>query len=234
LTGADLRGADLTRTNLTRTDLSRADLTGAHLHGTIFANSRLRQTHGLDACLHHGPSTLDLNTLRLSWLLPLAFLQGCGLEDGFIEQIPLLVRGIKPSCLISFALDTGELARRLYTDLQAEGIRCWFAPADIKSEGKLHTDTLRGLDKLLLIFSKTSIPMSWTESEVRAVIEAEAQRRESMIIPICVDPAPKKASQGWLVALPQERLIRCFCNWNEPGTYRRAFKGLVQELLADV
>ena len=46
------------------------------------------------------------------------------------------LRGQQPfqyfSCFISYSTHDQEFADRLYADLQAKGVRCWFAPHDIQ------------------------------------------------------------------------------------------------------
>ena len=37
------------------------------------------------------------------------------------------------SCFISYSSKDQEFADRLYADLQKKGVRCWFAPHDIKA-----------------------------------------------------------------------------------------------------
>ncbi len=88
LRGADLNGADLSRAwlvgaHLRRADLSRANLSEASLRGalldhTVFSDTDLASTKGLDSCIHDGPSTIDDRTLAKSGELPPAFLRGAG------------------------------------------------------------------------------------------------------------------------------------------------------------
>ena len=40
------------------------------------------------------------------------------------------------SCFISYSTHDQEFAERLHADLQAKGVRCWFAPHDIKAGGR--------------------------------------------------------------------------------------------------
>ena len=141
---ADLRGADLSGATLTRAILAGATLTGADLTGadlsevrlleTVFGNTNLTAVRGLETCVHDGPSILDHRTLAKSGPLPLAFLRGCGLPDALIDYLPSLLN--RPfqfySCFISYASKDHAFAERLYADLQNKGVRCWFAPEDMK------------------------------------------------------------------------------------------------------
>jgi len=42
------------------------------------------------------------------------------------------------SCFISDSSKDEEFAKRLFADLQTEGVRCWFAPHHVQSGKKLH------------------------------------------------------------------------------------------------
>jgi uncharacterized protein YjbI with pentapeptide repeats len=134
LSEANLTGADLRCANLTGTDLSGTNFSEAHLSETILAGVDLTCTLGLDTCLHSGPSVVDFRTLYLSGSLPINFLRGCGLPDTLIEYLPSL-RGDAIrfySCFVSYSAKDQVFADRLYADLQNTGVRCWFAPHDLR------------------------------------------------------------------------------------------------------
>jgi hypothetical protein len=143
-TGAYLSGADLTGGNFSRATLTGAIFTGATLAGadlsvvllseTVFSNTSLFAARGLETCQHLGLSTLDHRTLAKSGPLPMAFLRGCGLPDTLIDYLPSMLN--QPfqfySCFISYASKDHAIAERLYADLQNKGVRCGFAPEDLK------------------------------------------------------------------------------------------------------
>jgi len=122
---------------------------------------------GLETCIHGGPSTVDHRTLIRSGKLPDVFLRGCGFPDSFIEHLPGLIGSLDPiqfySCFISYSTKDDEFAHRLHADLQAKGIRCWFAPEDLKIGEEFRTridEVIRIHDKLLLILSESSVNSS--------------------------------------------------------------------------
>ena len=108
---------------------------------------------------HDGPSThRHRYHLQIRGKIPEVFLRGCGVPDEFIAYIGSMVgRPIEfYSCFISYSTQDQEFADRLYADLQAKGVRCWFAPHDIKGGRKIHEqldEAIRLHDKLLLILS---------------------------------------------------------------------------------
>ena len=68
------------------------------------------------------------------------------------------------SCFISYSTKDQEFAERLHADLQAKGVRCWFAPHDIKAGMKIHEQidqAIRVHEKLLLILSEHSMISEW-------------------------------------------------------------------------
>ena len=61
------------------------------------------------------------------------------------------------------------LRRALHADLQAKGVRCWFAPEDMKIGAKILDaidEAIRLRDKVLLVLSKDAIASDWVEGEV--------------------------------------------------------------------
>jgi Pentapeptide repeats (8 copies) len=105
LSQANLRGASLRVTNLTGAKLAGTDLSEAALFGTVFGRTTLSEVKGLDQCRHMGPSVIDVQTLKNSGPLPIAFLRGVGLPDRLIDYLPsLLSEAIQHySCFISYS-----------------------------------------------------------------------------------------------------------------------------------
>jgi hypothetical protein len=70
---------------------------------------------------------------------PVLLLRECGLADNMLEYLPsLLSRPIQYySCFISYSTTDQFFADRLYADLQAKGVRCWFAPHTVKADEKI-------------------------------------------------------------------------------------------------
>ena len=166
--GADLRGANLggtmlMRANLNGAKLSGADFTAAVAEATNFADVDLSGAKGLETIKHYGPSTIGIDTIYKSrGKIPEAFLRGCGVPDEFIAYIGSMVgRPIEfYSCFISYSSKDQEFAERLHADLQAKGVRCWFATEEMKGGRKLHEqidEAIRLHDKLLLIDRKSVV-----------------------------------------------------------------------------
>jgi hypothetical protein len=234
LSGADLRGADLRDANLSGAQLNGARLTQARLRETNFANVDLTSVIGLERCVHYGPSPIDYRTLQQSGPLPLKFLRGVGLPDMLIDYLPsLLNQAIQHySCFISYSTHDEEFAERLYADLQNKGVRCWFAPHDLRI-GKKILDAvdaaIRLRDRVLLILSEHSINSDWVEDEVTAGFEEERKRKEEVLFAIRLDDAVLKTQEAWAAKL-RARLIGDFRQWKEHDAYQRGFQRILRDL----
>ncbi len=120
----------------------------------------LRQVNELEMVLHMGPSPISTSTLiKSQGQIPIEFLRGCGLSDVQIEMVKLHNPNLSQnqiiditytisnmltgpaikynSCFISHSSKDASFARKLYDDLQNNGVRCWFAPEDIKIGNKV-------------------------------------------------------------------------------------------------
>jgi hypothetical protein len=235
LAGADLAGAILVAANLTGADLAGADLTNVRLGETVFSDTNLTAVRGLETCLHIRPSTLDHRTLARSGPLPLAFLRGCGLSDALIDYLPSLLN--EPfqfySCFISYASKDHAFAERLHADLQNKGVRCWFAPKDMKIGDRIRPridDTIRLYDKLLLVLSKASVTSQWVEQEVETALARERQQGTTILFPVRIDNTVMALETGWPALIRNTRNIGDFRRWKTHDVYQQALARLLRDL----
>jgi TIR domain/Pentapeptide repeats (8 copies) len=249
LRGANLREADFSWANLREADLRGADLGGADLNGaktskTIFDNLDLSSARGLETIVHEGPSTIGIDTIYKSrGKIPEIFLRGCGVPDEFIAYIGSMVgRPIEfYSCFISYSTKDQEFAERLHADLQAKGVRCWFAPDEMKGGRKLHEqidEAIRLHDKLLLILSDDSMSSNWVKTEIANARAREKREGKQLLFPITL--VPFEAIKQWKLfdadsGIDSAREIReyfipDFSNWKDHDSYQKAFQRLVKDL----
>jgi TIR domain/Pentapeptide repeats (8 copies) len=235
LARADLTGADIIYTVFNGTVLEHTDLTQTTLMGTVFSQVHLGDCKGLERCKHLGPSSVDLETLRLSWPLPLAFLRGVGLPENVIDYLPsLLNQAIQMySCFISYSSRDVEFAQRLHADLQNKGVRCWFAPHDMPIGAKILDaldEAIRHRDKLLLVLSENAIASDWVEDEVTKAFAEERQRQQLVLFPIRLDDAVLTTGEAWAGKLRDNRNIGDFRRWKEHDAYQKALERLLRDL----
>jgi hypothetical protein len=213
----------------------------ATVGGTIFSDNDLSVVQGLDTVKHHGPSTIGIDAIyRSGGKIPEVFLRGCGVPDNFIAYVGSLVG--KPiefySCFISYSSRNQDFAERLYTDLQSKGVRCWYAPEDLKIGDRFRRridESIRMHDKLLLILSKDSVESQWVEKEVETAMERERQQgRDSVVLfPIKLDDAVIDEKSGWAADIRRTRHLGDFRGWKNHDEYRKAFDRLLRDLRAE-
>jgi hypothetical protein len=258
----DLRGADLSLANISyaalahtrlrnallfRTRFTGSNLSFIDLLETIFADTDLSQTRGLEKCKHFGPSFIDFQTIQKSWPLPNVFLQGLGLPDSYIEYLPSLIGSLEPiqfySCFVSYSHKDEEFAQRLYADLQSNGVRCWYAPEDMQGGRKIHhqiDDAIRVHDKLLLILSEQSMNSAWVENEIVKARKRELTEGKQVLFPLGL--CEFKGIKNWelfygdegrdLAQEIREYFIPDFSNWKDHDSYKKAFDKLLKDLKA--
>jgi hypothetical protein len=249
--GADLRNTDLSNADLSgayirNTRLNRTSIAGARLRGTTFAAVDLRDLIGLDSVRHDGPSTIGLDSVyRSGGKIPESFLRGAGIPENFIVYMRSLTGAAFDfySCFISYSTKDQEFADCLYADLQAKGVRCWFAPHDIRGGRKIHDqidEAIKVYDKLLLILSEHSMNSNWVKTEIANAREKEQQQERQMLFPITLVRFDR--IKAWKLfdadtGIDSAREIReyfvpDFSNWKDHDSYTKAFERLVRDLKA--
>ena len=238
---ASLRSAALTWTIFSHAQLAEADFTGAHLGWTTFGDNDLSEVKGLDDAIHIGPSIVGVETIyRSKGNIPEAFLRGCGVPDELIVNARALATARNPirfySCFISYSSKDQEFADRLYADLQNKGVRCWFAPEDLKIGDRFRDridESIRLHDKLLLILSEHSVSSPWVSDEVEAAIEREHKEGRTVLFPIKIDDAVMESEQAWAATIRRTRHIGDFTRWKDHDSYQKAFDRLLRDLKAE-
>ena len=242
LSGANLHAATLFDANLLRATLSEADFSEAALSGTVLADVDLSTAKGLETVDHFGPSTIGVDTIyRSHGKIPEAFLRGCGVPDDFIGYIKSITGAIQfYSCFISYSGKDQEFADRLYADLQAKGVRCWFAPHDIQGGRKLREqidEAIQVHDRLLLALSEDSMDSEWVKVEIRKARKRELEEHRQMLFPIrlvpygvlrdwvCLDADGKNLAEEI-----REYFIPDFANWKDHDSFQKGFDRLLKDL----
>ena len=239
LRGTTLRGARLNVTNLSKADLTEADFSDAILSLTIFGNVDLQRAKGLERVKHASPSIIDIQTVyRSQGNIPETFLRGAGVPDSFITYARSLVgRTIEYfSCFISYSSQDETFAKRLYGDLQREGVRCWFAPEDLKIGDHYHQridESIRFHDKLVLILSEHAVQSAWVEREVVAAREREDLEGREVLFPVRLDDAVIDTTKAWAADVRRRWHIGDFTQWKHHDAYQKALERLLRDLKAE-
>lgn len=244
LNGANLRHVDLSRALLIRADLGGADISNSRIAYTTFGSFDFSSVKGLDSIEHIGPSTIGIDSIYLSQgNIPEVFLRGAGVSDDFIGLIKSLAGSIQfYSCFISYSSLDQEFANCLFADLQREGVRCWFAPHDVRAGEKLHEQidhAIRMHERLLLILSPKSINSEWVKTEIAKARKREIKEGNRVLFPIrleitfeqlqeweCFDADRAKDSAREI----REYYIPDFSRWKEHDRYQAEFHKLLRDL----
>lgn len=234
LLDANLQNAYLGGTNLRAVNLRNTDFSQSILYETVLGDIDLTNAIGLDRCNHRGPSIVDHRTFHCSKNVPLSFWRGCGLPDSLIDYMPsLLGEAIQFfSCFISYSSKDQEFAERLHADLQNAGVRCWFAPHDMRTGDRIRDVIdvqIRVHEKLLLVLSESSVASDWVEDEVEAAIEKE-QGRKDVLFPVRIDDAIEDTGIAWARKIKRARHITNFSGWKDHDAYKVAFGRLLRDL----
>jgi hypothetical protein len=238
LAQADLRGAILIEADLSGAHLDGSDFTGARVGRTVFGDNDLSKVKGLETVQHKGPSTLGIDTIyKTKGDIPEAFLRGAGVPEDFIVYMRSLVgKAIEfYSCFISYSSKDNDFTQRLHSDLQQKGVRCWFAPEDLKIGDKFRTridESIRIYDKLMVVLSENSIRSPWVEDEVEAALEKEHKQKKLVLFPIRLDDAVMETDEAWAASLRRTRHIGDFRPWKDHDQYQKSFERLLRDLKA--
>jgi hypothetical protein len=246
---ADLSHGRLQHTRLLDVDFSYCDLSRANFSLAGFADVRfddvdLSTVFGLETTRHGAPSSIGIDTIYKSkGNIPDVFLRGCGVPEDFIVYMKSLAQNPIEfySCFISYSSKDDDFAQRLHADLQAKGIRVWFAPEDLKIGDKFRMridESIRIYDKLMVILSENSIRSPWVEEEVEAAIEKEHnlekehKQNKLVLFPIRLDDAVMETDQAWASNLRRTRHIGDFLTWKDHDQYQKSFDRLLRDLKA--
>ncbi|GHO48560.1 toll/interleukin-1 receptor domain-containing protein [Ktedonospora formicarum] len=237
LEGANLTGANLNGASFLHANLTNVNLDNAILGWTIFGDLDLRVLNGLKTLQHEGPSPISINTIFQSQgKLSEIFLRNTGVPDIFIEYIHAFTN--QPinyyTCFISYSSKDAFFVQRLHADLQAQGVRCWFAPHDMKIGDKIRVridESIRLYDKLLLVLSKHSVASDWVEHEVEMALAKEQREKRAVLFPIRLDTAIfEQGHSGWPALIQHQRHIGNFTCWKDYDHYQVTFDRLLHDL----
>ncbi len=246
LRGADFSGADLRGADFSGADISDADLTYSRMGYTILVGVNLSRVKGLETVNHISPSSVDIDTIYKSkGEIPEEFLRGAGVPDSFITYMSSLTGEALQyySCFISYSTKDQAFTERLHADLQAKGVRCWFAPEDIKGGRKLHEqipEAIRLYDKLLLVLSENSINSEWVKTEIYHARQDEIRNNKRKLFPIGL--VAFDTIRHWeafdadvgkdMAREVREYFVPDFSNWKDHDAYKKAFDRLLRDLKA--
>jgi hypothetical protein len=236
LSGANLTLARLHDADLTSADLDNSDMSGAVVSFTRFGSNDLSTVKGLAAVGYAGPSWIGFDTVyRSKGKIPESFLRGCGVPEDFIAYMRSL--GANPiefySCFISYSSKDAPFANELHAKLQSQGVRCWFAPEDLKIGDRFRErieESIRVYDKLLVVLSENSVNSAWVEREVQAAFEKEQRQDSTVLFPMRLDDAVMDCPRAWAAEIRRTRHIGDFRKWKDHDSFQKSLDRLLRDL----
>ena len=145
------------------------------------------------------------------------------------------------SLFISYSSKDQKFALKLYDDLQNNGVRCWFAPEDIKGGRKIYQqidEAIKTHDRLLLILSKNSMNSEWVKTEIAYARQKVTKENWQVLFPVslvdyqkikewkCFDGDTGKDTAKEI----REYFIPDFSNWQDQEAYQSTFERLLRDL----
>lgn len=207
-----------------------------HLMTTTFAWIDLRAVVGLNTVVHHGPSCVDVKTVKLPEDEAYQhFLRGTGFSDDFIDAFSLLPTSAPPriSCFISYADQDEAFARRLCNDLQNKGVRCWLARQDLREGTPFYEVIGRAVSfqgKALLLLSQHVVQSKWVAREVENALKQEVTEHRNILSILRLDDAIMHTKEPWATSLRDTRPIGDFTSWQNGSIYRQRLAELLNLL----
>lgn len=139
------------------------------------------------------------------------------------------------SVFIAYSATDESFARRLYTDLEANGVDVSFAPEHLKIGDYIKPaieENIEFYDKLLLVLSGNSINSAWVRHEFTRAVEKERKHNKLVLFPIRLDNSVFETTEQWAFDIRQ-RHIGDFRNWTNPLLYQNAMNRLLRDLNAN-
>ena len=203
------------------------------------ADVDLSSVKGLETIKHIGPSSIGIDTIyRSQGNIPEIFLRGAGVPENFITYMHSLTgKGFDYySCFISHSSKDQVFAERLYADLQARGVRCWYFPEDAKWGEPVWGEIDRSIkvyDKLVVICSQDSLQSGPVNREIERALQREDRESQSVLFPIRLDEYIFKKWEHPRKADVVSKVVGDFSEWHSPGTYKKTLERLVKNLQGD-
>jgi uncharacterized protein YjbI with pentapeptide repeats len=239
LSEADLVEANLSEANLSKANVGRANFRDAVVAWSNFGDIDLSKAKGLHSIKHFGPSTVGIDTIHQSrGQISEAFLRGAGVPSKFIAYVNTLSEEAFAhcSCFISYCNDDRDFAEKLRTDLQNNGIHCWYIPEELKIGDKAQHNieqSIRIHQKQVLVLSRNSLTRQWVEKEIENANEKALKKKKNILLPVRTDTSSLESDQAWMVDLRNSGDILNFADWKNSDSYQKTLKQLLAILKTD-
>jgi len=213
-----------------------ADFEGSAMFRTILVDMDLSTAKGLETVNHAGPSHIGIDTIyRSQGKIPEVFLRGAGVPENLIEYMRSLAGQSFEfySSFISHSSKDRVFAERLYTDLQAKGVRCWYFPEDAGWGEPVWGEIDRAIkiyDKLVVICSADSLQSRPVIREIERSLQREDSENRNILFPIRIDNYLFERWEHPRKADVLSKVVGDFRNWKDHDSYQNALNRLLKSL----
>ena len=242
LSFSNLRGANLNRANLSRANLAEADFNGAICRLTVFADCDLHQTHGLEAVVHKGPSTIGVDTVIASFraggnrLTPEleTFFWGAGVPGELLAKLPGILAEVQYcTCFICYGEPDHAFAQKLCHDLETKGVSCWLYSMDATPGERTWREIgqkRRDAEKMVVLCSANALVRDGVLKEIEEQIDEDQDK----MVPISLDDlwrAPGfRVMRGNTDLKPSLYPVRNYVDFSDAASYEKSLERLLKGL----
>lgn len=136
------------------------------------------------------------------------------------------------SCFLSYNRHDEAFTRHIYDDLSKLGLRCWFAPNDLRAD---HLETalkhaIESTDRLLIVLSANSLASQWVAFEAKHALEKEQNAGTRLLFPVFLDASARSSDVAWVSDLRSRGYGVDFSKWQDSSAYGVALDSLVRDL----
>jgi TIR domain len=133
------------------------------------------------------------------------------------------------SCFLSYNRIDETLTKRIYKDLSRLGLRCWFAPIDLRTDHleRALRQAIENTDKLLIVLSKHSLASPWVAFEAEHALAKERTSTSRLLFPLLLDQSAVGSELGWVREVQDRGYGIDFSDWQDNELYGKALDALV-------
>jgi hypothetical protein len=168
--------------------------------------------------------------------VPEVFLRGAGVPEDFVSFVKSLEGKERQmyACTISYAGKDQRFCDRLYTDLQARGIRTWYFPKHTRRSKEFFQEIQiyqRIFDKVIFVCSKHSLNPRSIAHEIDDNLKRERIEHKDVFYPVVLDDFLYSGWQHPRKPIVLERVAADFRGWQRSDNrYQIGLKRLIASL----
>lgn len=150
-------------------------------------------------------------------------------------KIDRIVEKIEPkiSCFLSHCVSDKVFCEKLYSDIVASGVRCWYFPEDA-TFGKGVWDEIdkqiRSSNKVIIICSKNSLQSAPVLREIERTLQREDEEGKDILLPIRIDDYVLEDWDHPRRADVINKVVGDFQKWRNQEKYRESLWRLIDAI----